>query len=122
VEPKIMRSPIADAGGILLGGPAALVTLIPEFIYSTRWASSRTYTFAVTDWGEAPDYKVDFFRHYRAGSIVEGGVKCDGPSGEWRIRAESKEGDNITKAEAILKLDEETLKGVHSNRIKARPM
>jgi hypothetical protein len=49
VEPKSIFSPGYDSFGFI-NGPNAIVNLIPDLIQSTRWASSKTYSFPVTDY------------------------------------------------------------------------
>jgi hypothetical protein len=50
LEPPRIRKSIDTGLGGAAGGPAALLTFVPEMLYAARWFSSATYTFPVTDW------------------------------------------------------------------------
>jgi len=50
LEPPRIRKSIDTGMGVFLGGPAALLNVVPEMLYAARWFSSPTSTFPVTDW------------------------------------------------------------------------
>jgi hypothetical protein len=86
VEPPTIRKTATDAGG-LLGGPAALISLISDMFYATRWASSPTYTFPVRDWGYQ-DYKFEAMRTWSGIIVTAHALKCDRPAGDWLLSSE----------------------------------